>query len=605
MKTWAVLVFLPGCVQLLLSLCLQRGSGLTILGDLAQCILLSAAFASAVTNSTRLGGKNRLFWLLVSSGFATWLLAQILWTYFEVGLRREVPNPFIGDVVLFLHIVPLMAALAVGPHLQSDSRAARIGSIDFVLLLVWWLYLFLFVVIPWQYVDYNELLYGRSFDLLYLSEHVVFLVCLALVWRKSKRGWKTVYAQFFGAALLYAVSSVAASVAIDYHVYYTGSLFDVPLIAAMGWFLLTHLTAQRAFEVSEITETVVRGHDIWSARLAMAAVFSTPVMIVWASIVSEAPQRVRTYRLLLTVVVMLVMGVLVFSKQHLLDRELLFLLQTSHKNLDEMFRLKDALEQKERSLRWHSKELQRKNLELQEVSFTDSLTQTWNRRYLEETLAADSRLALRSHQRSRNAPTLNLIFYMVDIDFFKRVNDEHGHAVGDELLRKVAERLSGAVRKSDILVRWGGEEFLVMSRSTDRTGATVFCHRTLDAICSEPFDLSGGIRLRKTCSIGWAPYPWCDSAIEAMCAEEVIELADSALYVAKASGRNQSVGFLPSDAAMASPEHITLQNLRAEKSSLVKVVKSASTNRGDHCEDPLVARSTTASSKFDDSSSQP
>jgi predicted signal transduction protein with EAL and GGDEF domain len=84
--------------------------------------------------------------------------------------------------------------------------------------------------------------------------------------------------------------------------------------------------------------------------------------------------------------------------------------------------------------------------------------------------------------------------------------------------------------------------------------------------------LTSGVEVRKTCSIGWAPYPWSQSAFEAICAEEVIELADTALYLAKSMGRNQSVGFVPSDQANSSPERITIENLRNEKSDLIRAV---------------------------------
>ena len=249
-----------------------------------------------------------------------------------------------------------------------------------------------------------------------------------------------------------------------------------------------------------------------------------------------------------------------------------------------MVRLKDDLVNKEQSLRWHSMELQRKNLELQQVSFTDPLTGVWNRRYLEETLAADATLVLRSYQRNHGSDSTkddrrDLVFIMVDVDFFKRVNDDYGHVAGDELLRKIAQRLSTVMRKSDLLVRWGGEEFLIMSRSADRSGTPVFCSRILDVMASEPFDLLGGVKVRKTCSIGWSPYPWCESAYEAICAEEVIELADTALYLAKSLGRNQSVGFLPSDRAIHSPERITIETLREQRSSLIRVIRTPGTIR--------------------------
>jgi len=581
-KNWLVAIALLVCLQVFGSLLLARSFKLTALGDLTQCALLLLCTVFTFSTARKAEGKARLFWALMALACGMWLWAQGLWTYFEIFLRQDVPNPFVGDVILFLHIVPMMGALAVQPHIKQGNQSAHFGSLDFLLLLIWWLYLYLFLVIPWQYVAADEATYGHNFNLLYLSEHLVLLFALAFLLRGNSGAWRTIYAQCFGAALLYAVGSIAASTAIDLHLYYTGSLFDLPLVVAMAWFVYFALTGRRLLQQSLVTETSTAAHGIWAARLAMLAVFSTPLMIAWVVFDGHTPQRVRTYRLLLTVDAMLVMGFLVFLKQHLLDRELIHLLAASHQNLQEMCRLKDDLVNKEQSLRWHSLELQRKNLELQQVSFTDPLTGVWNRRYLEETLAADATLVLRSYQRSQGSDAKkedrrDLVFIMVDVDFFKRVNDDYGHAAGDELLRKIAQRLSTVMRKSDLLVRWGGEEFLIMSRAADRSGTPVFCSRILDVMASAPFDLLGGVKVRKTCSIGWSAYPWCESAYEAICAEEVIELADTALYLAKSLGRNQSVGFLPSDEAIRSPERISIETLREQRSRLIRVIGTPAT----------------------------
>src|ERR1700674_1907522 len=250
-----------------------------------------------------------------------------------------------------------------------------------------------------------------------------------------------------------------------------------------------------------------------------------------------------------------------------MDRKLLHLLSLSRQNLDEMCKLKDELENKEQSLRWHSLELQRKNLELQEISYTDTLTGVWNRRYLEEILTAESGQVLRNYERARGGDIRkldyrDLVFLMVDMDFFKEVNDLHGHPAGDRMLQLVAERLSRVVRKSDVLVRWGGEEFLIMSRSADPSGTPAFCERILDVMTSEDFDLGHGIHVRKTCSVGWAAFPWSRRAYEAICAEEVIELADTALYRAKTGGRNQGVGILPREGCPVPSHSINLQALQ-------------------------------------------
>src|ERR1022692_238573 len=83
----------------------------------------------------------------------------------------------------------------------------------------------------------------------------------------------------------------------------------------------------------------------------------------------------------------------------------------------------------------------------------------------------------------------------------------------------------------------------------------------------------GAVHVRKTCSVGWAPFPWSRRAYEAICAEEAIELADTALYRAKAGGRNQGIGILPAEGSLAAPHEITLQALQNDTGLLTRAVK--------------------------------
>jgi diguanylate cyclase (GGDEF)-like protein/PAS domain S-box-containing protein len=350
-RAWVVVGSLLVCAQLVLALSIKPSFRLTAFGDLTQCILLLGALLSVFPVAFHTDWRTRLFCWLMSLGFILWLSAQVLWTYFEVYRRQEVPNPFVGDIILFLHVVPMMAALAVQPHLRQADRSVRVGPLDFVLLLVWWLYLFLFAVIPWQYISPNEPVYGRSFDIAYLAEHLVFLAALVLAWRGSAGSWKAAYAHWLGASCLYAIISVIASVAIDFHVYYTGSLYDVPLLAAMVWFVGAGFVTRMNLHKGQSATTTEKGHAIWAARLALLAVFSTPLMVAWAEFAPNTPGRVRTYRLLLTIGTMLVMGVLVLLKQHLLDGELIRLLQASHQSLDNLKRLQTQLGQAEEKYR--------------------------------------------------------------------------------------------------------------------------------------------------------------------------------------------------------------------------------------------------------------
>ena len=194
-----------------------------------------------------------------------------------------------------------------------------------------------------------------------------------------------------------------------------------------------------------------------------------------------------------------------------------------------------------------SAELAAANRELREASFTDALTGARNRRFFSTVIEDDVNRTLRVHStppasRPRNC---DLIFYIVDIDHFKEVNDDFGHDRGDGVLAEMARRLTGVVRDSDRLIRWGGEEFLLISRDADRTRGDVLAGRVMTAVGSEPFDLGGGQRVRRTCSVGWAPFPWYPDSTRTFAFTEVLKLADRALYLAKQSGRNRSVGVVP------------------------------------------------------------
>ena len=142
--------------QAMASLFLRQNFALMVISDIVQCVLLLSGALSFLPNVIAARGRTRLFWVLMMLGLTSWFSYQLLWTYIEVILRQDVPEPFVGDIVLILHIVPMMAALALQPHIEQDDRTIRLGSLDFALLIVWWVYLYLFAAIPWQYVQTNR-----------------------------------------------------------------------------------------------------------------------------------------------------------------------------------------------------------------------------------------------------------------------------------------------------------------------------------------------------------------------------------------------------------------------------------------------------------------
>jgi two-component system cell cycle response regulator len=170
------------------------------------------------------------------------------------------------------------------------------------------------------------------------------------------------------------------------------------------------------------------------------------------------------------------------------------------------------------------------NARLEALAHTDPLTQLLNRRALAARLGSE----LDRARRYDSVVTL----LMVDLDHFKKVNDTHGHLVGDDVLREMAGLLRHEARSVDLVARYGGEEFAVVLPQTGEEGAVRFAERLRDRVASHPFRADGpGDRtpLSLTASIGVATFP--SHRVESV--EDLFARADAALYRAKADGRDR------------------------------------------------------------------
>jgi diguanylate cyclase (GGDEF)-like protein len=130
--------------------------------------------------------------------------------------------------------------------------------------------------------------------------------------------------------------------------------------------------------------------------------------------------------------------------------------------------------------------------------------------------------------------------YLLDVDHFKQINDQHGHAAGDVVLVEIARRLRTAVRDEDLIVRWGGEEFLLVVHALSPDQVEQLAQRLLAAVAGAPVDCDGRA-VRVSASIGFATFP-LEPAGMPLSWERAIELVDTAMYLAKAHGRNRAYG---------------------------------------------------------------
>lgn len=348
-QIWIVLLVSLTLVQVAASVFIPRGPALTIISDSVQEFMLLAVTAAFLPKTKRSYSKTlqaRLFWLLMTAGVTFWLAYQTMWSYFEVILRKDVPDPFAGDVVLFLHLVPMIAAVGVLPHLRSDERDERIRLLDFSLLITWWVFVYIYLVIPWQTVHVDEATYSDNFNQGYLTEKLVLLGLLAGLGYMSHGGWRRLYGQLLGATALYASSSYVANWAIAHKAYYSGSIYDIPLTASIAWIGMLPALAD-GYDLSPL-ETAKPVLGVWITRLSMLALLSLPGAAVLSALDPAQPPPVRTFRTSVSLITLVVMGVMVFERHHLLDRELSYFVKKSQQSLDDLKALQAQLIQSEK-----------------------------------------------------------------------------------------------------------------------------------------------------------------------------------------------------------------------------------------------------------------
>ena len=208
-------------------------------------------------------------------------------------------------------------------------------------------------------------------------------------------------------------------------------------------------------------------------------------------------------------------------------------------------RLERLVAERTEELREANRRLESANRALEEASLTDPLTGLRNRRYLALVVEPEVARVTRLYASSSAGvalPNQDLVFLMIDLDHFKAVNDSYGHAVGDEVLRATARALEATARSGDTVVRWGGEEFLLLAHGSNRADAPELAERVRSRVAAQVLELPTGARLRWTCSVGFAALPFDPRYPAWLGWERVVDIADAALYLAKGAGRNTTCG---------------------------------------------------------------
>jgi signal transduction histidine kinase len=329
---------------------------LTAFGDLTQLFMLATATLFFAWKGFSARGTPRAFWFLIALGFGMWSVNMVLWVYYEVWLNQPVPSVPIGNFLLFIKPVPMLAALALQPNKESPQRARLLSFFDLTSLLVYWTYVYVFWAMAYLLAGNDLARYNRNSDVVGAVGNQVFLFILAFVAIRSRGPWRGFYLHFLCASAMYCFASILINRAISSGHYYTGSFYDLPLTTAMAWFCVTAMTYSvdsqtrlpQSLEEPKSGSPSDRRTILWSARLSMVATLSTPVIGLWLVTSGETQDAVRHFRIVLTLFTMSLLTILLLLKQDLLNFKLAGYLRDASLAYSNLKRFENQLVQNEK-----------------------------------------------------------------------------------------------------------------------------------------------------------------------------------------------------------------------------------------------------------------
>jgi PAS domain S-box-containing protein len=314
-------------IKAVLSLALKPGSFLISYSGISYFLLLLLATGFAIRNGIRQTLGSRLFWVLLAIAYGLWVLNQGLKLYYELGRQMDAPDNSIADPVLFLHIVPLMAAVATLPQRTVLDPKPYRAILNALLLLFFWGFLYGYVVFPYQYLFSSSATpasYGLRFDILYLLENLALVLAVGILTLRVQPPWKSIYLHLLGASILYTLSSAVANLAIDSGGYVNGKLYGLGLTASVCWFLWVPLRAQQELGPEATARRFDSGESSRGSMWAMLVVVMISIPIVWELFQRNESGGLRTLRVLVAIAAIVCLASAAYIKEHIARRELDF-----------------------------------------------------------------------------------------------------------------------------------------------------------------------------------------------------------------------------------------------------------------------------------------
>jgi signal transduction histidine kinase len=331
----------------IVSLTARRGLALTAFSDITGTGLWLIAIAVMLWAAHGNEGRTRWFWILMAASAAMICSNLGAWLYYEVIAGRSTPDPFWADIPLFLQPVPMMAAAALRPGSRQQEQKFHLSTLNLLILLLWWIYIYMFLVFPNEYILPNRISFDSYYYVLFVLEFGILLAVLGGMALVAQGVWRRIYWHLFFACSLYLIAYQWLNAALGRDEYYSGSIYDVPNYAAICWFILIAVRARNVPSEPLAGDERDRSADA-PGFLAVLAVLSLPLIGLCELFLDPHASQLRPFRVLVTLTGILLVGVCVFLRQILLAREMKRLLLDSKENLERLQRAQSQLVQKER-----------------------------------------------------------------------------------------------------------------------------------------------------------------------------------------------------------------------------------------------------------------
>lgn len=309
---------------------------LTMFGDAIPCVLLLVAILAFRDNFRSRAGILSVFWKVFAAGLASMFLSQAYWFYYDWRRLTSSPSPVVGDSLFLLANVFVLSALALRPHSSSAGRDLRIRSLDFAIMSLWWLCLYGYFALPWQFViqDFNR--YNPAYYLLAFLQHLVIVAALVALSVRKRGTWRTFYLLLAVAFVFIASGNLLLSMAIDGGTYYSGSYYDTLFFLAVYLFTVVAVFGAGLEPQEDSAPNRELVQSVWTARIAMLVILSLPLIALLGLRQKAVPLGVSVFRLRLVFGAMFVLGALVYWKLSLLARELVRLVRLTRASIENL-----------------------------------------------------------------------------------------------------------------------------------------------------------------------------------------------------------------------------------------------------------------------------